>query len=245
MAEQLLDDAQIGAVIEQVGGATVPQDVRRQLMVSVETGPCAVLLDDRPRRLAGQPTAPRVEEHGVGIVAPSPLRRAPDRGGHPARTSDRGPPPPPDRTARCAPWRPCRTVGRAGRRSRCRPSTGRTLPRSAPRCRRATRASARSRRATDRRRSRPRAGRDLPSASALGIPAGTRRPSTSAVGSSRRRSSLTRKRWSERIAASCRAIVDGALPCRRRAAISSKRSAVRHRVQASDPRSRQPARRRR
>ena len=32
MAEQLLHDAQVGAVVEQVRGARVPQHVRRQLV---------------------------------------------------------------------------------------------------------------------------------------------------------------------------------------------------------------------
>ena len=55
MAEQLLDDAQIGPVIEQVRGAAVAQHVRRELVIGVESGAAAVLLDHRPGRLAGEP----------------------------------------------------------------------------------------------------------------------------------------------------------------------------------------------
>ena len=57
-------------MVEHVGGARVAQHVRRQPVA--EAGPVAVLAHDRPRALAGQPPAPRVQEHRLGVAAAGP-----------------------------------------------------------------------------------------------------------------------------------------------------------------------------
>ena len=61
MAEQLLHHPDVGAVVEHVGRARVAQHVREQ--PAAEAGPVARGPHDQPRALAGEPAAPRVEEH--------------------------------------------------------------------------------------------------------------------------------------------------------------------------------------
>ena len=75
MAEQLLHDTQVGAVVEHVGGARVPEHVGAER--PAETGPGPVAGDDGPPGLAGEPTAALVEEHRFRVTAAGPALRAP------------------------------------------------------------------------------------------------------------------------------------------------------------------------
>ena len=115
VAEQLLDHADVGAAVEQVGGERVPQRVRRDL--GVHPGPLGRLAEHRPRALPGQPPAAGVEEHrgqprpARGQLGP---RRAPGRPRRPSRRRSR--------PARAAPCRPCRAAARCPA-SRSRSST--------------------------------------------------------------------------------------------------------------------------
>ena len=63
MAEQQLDDAEVGAVVEQVGGEGVAQDVRRQL-VGGDGGLQRVALDQLPEGLAGHRGTAAGDEQG-------------------------------------------------------------------------------------------------------------------------------------------------------------------------------------
>ena len=89
--EHLLHHAQVGAVVEHVGGAAVAQHVRRQVLAAGRPARRPYFLIDRPRRLAGQPAAATVEEHRLGVVAPAPLRGASASPGRRARTTRRAP----------------------------------------------------------------------------------------------------------------------------------------------------------
>ena len=72
MSQHLLNDAQIGTVVEHVRRTRVTQNVRRQ--VSPHTGPFSVSNHDRPGRLATQsPTSP-VQEDRLGIATFVPSR---------------------------------------------------------------------------------------------------------------------------------------------------------------------------
>src|SRR5438270_2144368 len=74
VAEQLLHGPNVGAAVEHVGGARVPEDVRRQ--PGTEADLVSVTTDDPPRPLPRQATTAGVQEHRLG-VAPTwpPLRR--------------------------------------------------------------------------------------------------------------------------------------------------------------------------
>ena len=189
--EHLLDDTQVGPVIEQVGRARVPEHVRRQVIGDAR--PFAVLLDHQPGTLPTQPAAALIEEHRLGVTAPLPTlgsQPSPSRWTEPVverrcrRRAERY-----DR----APCRPCRTTEPATRRSRCRRSTPRRSRRSVHRSRTATRAAHDRDAAAGRCRSRRRAGSSICcSVSGFGIPDGTRTPSSRAVGSSGRYCSVAR-----------------------------------------------------
>ena len=76
VAEQLLDDADVGAAVEQVGGEGVPQRVRRD--VAGHPGPLGGLDQHRPGGLAREPAAAGVEEQrspgaaaGAGQLGPA------------------------------------------------------------------------------------------------------------------------------------------------------------------------------
>ena len=65
VAQQQLDDAQIGAAIQQVGRKGVPQAVRRQF--TVNTCFFSIALDDVPERLAGHAITTASREQVVGL----------------------------------------------------------------------------------------------------------------------------------------------------------------------------------
>src|SRR3989442_9404263 len=71
--EQLLDGPDVGPVVEHVGRARVPEDMRRE--PGPEADPVAVTTDHAPRALTAQATTPRVEEDGLCVVATGPARR--------------------------------------------------------------------------------------------------------------------------------------------------------------------------
>ena len=79
MAEQFLDAAQVGAVVEQVGGETVAQFVRGDM--DWQTGFVPVLFDDVGDRLGGDAPAQLAQEErplvntGLETVALLPALR--------------------------------------------------------------------------------------------------------------------------------------------------------------------------
>ena len=192
VAEQLLDRAQVGAALEQVRRERVPQ---------------AVGVGDEPAERAGVEAAAAGREKEGVVRAPGELA-AVRRGGTARRAAT-----PPRRAGRPVPCRPSRARARAPARSR-RPRGRARPPR---RC--AARPSRRARRA------RGCAARARPSASSASTIASTsarfgasgsrwgRRGPSDASGT---RVGPSVKRRNERTAASFRAIVAGASPCRAR-----------------------------
>src|SRR6476659_5166561 len=73
VAEELLDHADVGAVVEHVGAARVPEHVGEEPVA--EPGPVAGRAHDEPGTLTGEPATPCVQKHGV--AAALPRRRAP------------------------------------------------------------------------------------------------------------------------------------------------------------------------
>src|SRR5438477_104949 len=71
--EQLLHGTDVRAVVEHVGGARVPEDVRRE--AGAEADPVAVAADHGPRALTAEAPTPRVEEDRLGVTATGPARR--------------------------------------------------------------------------------------------------------------------------------------------------------------------------
>src|SRR5258708_11469819 len=61
MAEEFLDDAQIGAVFEEVSGEAMPQHVRGD--ISANPGSPGALLDPQPERDGGKRPPARAQEH--------------------------------------------------------------------------------------------------------------------------------------------------------------------------------------
>src|SRR3954451_3275668 len=66
VAQQLLDDADVGAAVEQVSGEGGPQRVRGEL--GVDPGPLRGLAQDRPGALPGERPPPGVEEHRARLA---------------------------------------------------------------------------------------------------------------------------------------------------------------------------------
>ena len=121
VAEQLLHDPDVGAVVEHVGGARVAQHVREQPVA--EAGAVTGGPHDQPCALAGEPAAARVEEQ----AALGRARRALELGPAGGRGSRRARPARCGRAAPRAPCCPCRAPapGRRGgrrRRGRARPA---------------------------------------------------------------------------------------------------------------------------
>ena len=61
MAEQFLDDPQVGPTLEQVGGEGVSQHVRMD--VFFQTGPRGQLTEQLPDALVGQLSSPHGQKH--------------------------------------------------------------------------------------------------------------------------------------------------------------------------------------
>ena len=60
VAQQFLDDAQVGAVFQQMGGEAVAQHVRRE--VAAQAGPAGAALDAQPQRRRRKRTAAARQE---------------------------------------------------------------------------------------------------------------------------------------------------------------------------------------
>src|SRR6187551_2619715 len=73
MSEQLLDDAQVGAALEQMGREAVPQRVRTDPLG--QAGPCRCALDARPGLLPRQPPAAIAEEQRPAARRPRATER--------------------------------------------------------------------------------------------------------------------------------------------------------------------------
>ena len=199
VAEQLLHDAQVGAVVEHVGRARVPQHVRRQLRV--EPDPLAGAAHDRPARLPRDAAAACVEHDRVGVA------RA--RG---ARAAQREPPVAQVRRRRAA--RAPRPIGTTRSLSPL-PSTRsdavfevEVVEVEADRLADADAGAVEQSRAA---RGRAAASGSSPvtapssrstssSSSAFGMPCGTRGAPTSSLGSRRRDPSRAQNRWNDRTA---------------------------------------------
>src|SRR5438105_4925051 len=74
VAEQLLDDPQIGTVVEHVGRTGVSQYVRGKSLT--EGNPFAGSADDLPTRLTRDPPPTCVEHHGIRVAGPARARAA-------------------------------------------------------------------------------------------------------------------------------------------------------------------------
>ena len=152
VAEQLLDDAQVGAVIEQVGGARVAQHVWRQLHRSRPTR-APRCLHRRPCRLPAEAAAAVVEEqrprrHRAAPSGPARARSRPRRRQPGAEGRRRRAPVGHDALLRPLAVQP----HERRRRGRRRRATRRTVRRSAPRSRTAVRAGTGRAARADRRR---------------------------------------------------------------------------------------------
>src|SRR5437879_2754033 len=72
--QKLLNDTDVGPVVEHVGGAGVTQNMGCQAVA--QPHPVAVLAHDPPRPLPAQTPSARVEEHGFGVAPPGPAGRS-------------------------------------------------------------------------------------------------------------------------------------------------------------------------
>src|SRR5262245_9362804 len=79
VAEQLLDDPDVGAPLQHVRGARMTEDVRGE--AAGQPGPLPGRADDHPAALPAQPSAPHVQDYGLPVTAggasgPDQLRAA-------------------------------------------------------------------------------------------------------------------------------------------------------------------------
>ena len=131
MAEHLLDRAQVGAALEEVGRERVAQQVRMDAL-GIEAGPLGELAQDQEGACASERAALSVQEE-LGPVAPVEVRPAA------RQIAAQGLRPPPARAVRRAPCLPFRVGGPAGCRDRRGPGRGRQPRSRAARRRRAAR----------------------------------------------------------------------------------------------------------
>ena len=75
MTEQLLHDPDVGAVVQEMSSAAVPEHMWGE--APFQCHPLAVVANDPPRSLACQTPTAVVQENGVRVGAPGPSRGGP------------------------------------------------------------------------------------------------------------------------------------------------------------------------
>ena len=115
VAEQLLDDPQVGAAVEQVGREAVAEGVRRD--AERQTGPGAQAIEPEAQAAHAERRAAMVQEDLGGRIGRSVdrrrRRRSPPEEHRPAigEVGGRAPPAPAGRAGRSVPCGPCRRPG--------------------------------------------------------------------------------------------------------------------------------------
>ena len=85
VAQQFLDDPDVGPAVQQVRGERVPQRVRRYVGSGVQPGADGGGVQHAPGTLPGQPAASRVQEHGRADRPALGRRRESRPGAHQVR----------------------------------------------------------------------------------------------------------------------------------------------------------------